>query len=164
MKKLKYILLLFPLLISAQQLHLNVGVLDIQDRRDGTALSWNVGYAHYFKSFGVGTNYRYSQMLWDNYFTAELTLKYRVEERNYRFDAGVGAGYNFDDFDIHPLVTLRNSFKIDEGTWINIDLDNAYRNSKENYGGGWRFETYLLVGLSLDVDWVKKPRRPKRFF
>lgn len=162
--KLLHTLLLFPIM-AIGQLHLQIGVLDIQDRQDGSTLAWDVGYTQLFERVGIGANLRYSQMLWDTYYTAELNVKYRVvDEEVYRFEVGAGAGYNFDDIDIHPTVTVRNAIRVDEGTWLNFDFDNAYRNSKE--GGGRRFETYLMVGIGLDVTRIgqRKLRKIKRFY
>ena len=170
MKTIKYILLAIACLLSISmgaQLHMNVGVVDIQDRMDGSTISWDVGYTQFFDRVGFGANVRYTGVMGDNYYTAELNLKQRViNEEVYRFDWGLGIGYNFDDYDVHPLATVRNSIRIDEGTWINIDFDNAYRQSKDFNGGGWRFETYLMFGISLDVTRVgqRNLKKIKRFY
>ncbi|WP_036383985.1 hypothetical protein [Muricauda sp. MAR_2010_75] len=145
MKKTFYILLILPTIISAQ-LHLNAGVVDIQDRLDGNTLSWDVGHTEFIGKIGVGANFRSTMVKNDSYFTTELNIKYRIEERNYRLDVGPGIGYNIEHQAIYPLITIRNSFKVGEDTWINVDFDNAYR-------GG--FETYLMVGFGLDINWLR---------
>lgn len=153
-------------LTARAQLHLNVGVVDVQDRMDGSTLAWDSGYTQFFGRTGVGANIRSTNMAGDNYYTGEALLKYRIGENRYRLDIGAGAGYNFDDRDLHPVATVRNSFRLDEGTWINIDFDNSYRNSRDWNAGGWRFETYLMVGIGLDVTRLgqRKLKKIKRFF
>lgn len=158
------IAILFPI-IAFGQIHLMGGVVDIQDRMDGSALAWDAGYTQFLGKFGMGANFRSTQIMGDGYYTLEGNLKYRVvNERIYRMDISGGVGWNLDESDIHPVVGLRNAVRIDEGTWLTFDFDNSYRNSQDFSGGGWRFETYLLVGLSLDVKWQKNLKRKKRFF
>ncbi|MBO0323510.1 hypothetical protein J0X14_14470 [Muricauda sp. CAU 1633] len=157
-------LILFPFLVSAQ-IHLNIGIVDIQDRLDGNTMAWDVGYSQFFERVGIGANFRSTQIKGDGYFTLEGNVRYRmVEERIYRSEISAGAGWNLDEHDIHPIVGLRNAVRIDEGTWLTVDFDNSYRNSQDWNGGGWRFETYLLIGISLDVKWQRNLRKRKRFF
>lgn len=161
--------ILLGLLLSSSamfgQVHLNVGVVDIQNRMDGASLGWNVGYTKFFNRVGFGASYREASFYGDNYGTIELNIKQRVvDERIYRFEWGIGAGYNLDEFDVHPISYVRNSIRIDEGVWVNLDFDNAYRNSKDWNGGGWRFETYLLVGFSMDLKWQSRLKKIKRFY
>jgi hypothetical protein len=134
------------------QMHLNVGVVDIEDRLGGSTMTWNTGYTHFFGDIGGGANVRYTGIRGDGYYGGELLAKYRFDEQRYRFDAGLGGGYNFNEGDVYPVATIRNSFKLGDGTWLNLDFDNTYRNSKDVLRSGWRLETYLMIGVSLDVD------------
>lgn len=163
MKPLIYILILFPF-IGFCQFHITGGVVDVSERRDGNTMAWEVGYTQIFKRLGLTANFRHTTMNLDNYYTAELLLKNRIEQKGYRLDLGIGGGYNFDDFDIHPVATIENQFRLDEGVWLMVALDVAYRDSKDILKEGYRFETYLMVGLVLDVKWQRKLRKMKRFF
>lgn len=163
MKTLIYILILFPF-IGLSQLHITGGVVDVSERSDGNTMAWEVGYTQIFESqLGITGNFRSTTMNLDNYYTAELLLKNRIEQKGYRLDLGVGGGYNFDDFDIHPVATIENQFRLDEGVWLMVALDGAYRDSKDILKEGYRFETYLMVGLVLDVKWQKHLGK-RRFF
>lgn len=156
--------LLLPLVLFSQ-LHLSAGIVDVQDRLDGNAFAWDVGHSLFFNKVGVGGNYRSTRIKGDSYYTLEGNLRYRfVDDMIFRTEITAGAGWNLDEHDIHPIVGLRNAVRIDEGTWLTVDFDNSYRNSQDWNGGGWRFETYLLVGISLDVKWQKNLRKRKRFF
>lgn len=164
MKTLIYILILFPF-IGFCQFHITGGVVDVSERRDGNTMVWEVGYTQIFESrLGITANFRSTTMNLDNYYTAELILKNRIEQKGYRLDLGVGGGYNFDDYDIHPVATIENQFRLDEGVWLMVALDGVYRDSKDILKEGYRFETYLMVGLVLDVKWQRKLRKMKRFF
>lgn len=157
MKKTNVILLILAVLVwglffsvtARAQLHVNVGVVDVSGRLDGTNLAWDTGYTHFMGRTGAGANLRYTSTLSGNYYTAEALVKHRVSDGGYRLDAGAGTGYNFDNGDIHPLVVVRSSFRLEEGTWLNLDFDNSFR--KVAGQGKWRTETYLMVGLSVDI-------------
>lgn len=165
MKKALFILLFCSMSIHAQ-LHLDVGFVDVQDRMDGNVIAWQIGYDQFYGHYGFGANVRYTGINGDNYYTSELYAKYRLVDNLYRLDLGGGAGYNFDDLDIHPIVSVRNSLRLEEGTWLNLELANAFRNSKDWNGGGWRSETYIMFGIGVDVTRMgqRKLKKIKRFF
>lgn len=167
MKNPLYIILmiLLPMAVSSQ-LHINVGVVDIQKRMDGNTLAWEAGYTQFLDRIGFSANARYTGVVGDNYYSLESYLKIRVADRGYRLDVGGGAGWNLDEHDFYPMAHIRNSFRIDEGTWINIDFDNAFRKSQDWNGGGLRSETYLMLGIGLDVTRLgqRNLKKHKRFF
>lgn len=166
MKNILFTLLLIPFL-GTSQAHITVGFVDIQDRMDGSTVAWSVGYTQFINRTGIGGNFRYTGFYGDNYYTGELHLKYRViEEKLFRFELGAAGGYNFDDKDIHPLVTSKVAVRLDPGAWFSVGLENAYRDSGDWNGGGWRHETYLMFGFNLDVTRLgqRKLKKIKRFY
>lgn len=137
--------------------------MDVQDRMDGNVLAWDAGHSQFFNRIGFGVNFRSTQIMGDAYYTLEANVRYRaVDERIFRTEFTAGSGYNLDEHDMHPILGIRNSVRIDEGTWLTMDFDNSRRNSKDWNGGGWRFETYLLIGVSIDVKWRNDLRKRKR--
>lgn len=150
MKKIVFILL-FSSSLCFSQLHLNVGVVEIHNRKDGYTITSEIGYTYFKNKIGVGLNYRNTSVRGDIYDTFEIHSKYRfVNNKKYRFDIGFGGGFNIDEKDVHPIVTTRNSIRILDNLWLNINLDNFYRNSKDIIKPGWRVETYFTAGVSMN--------------
>ena len=150
MKKIVLVLLLIPFFVKAQ-LHVGFGAVDVHERQDGYTIASQIGYTHFFNRIGAGANYRNTSIRGDIYYTLESQIRYRLANNpKYRMDIGFGAGYNLDDYDVHPLGSLRNSIKIYDNLWVDLSIDNAYRNSKDIIKPGWRWETYLMFGFSMD--------------
>lgn len=159
-----YILFLFPIVLSAQ-FHINIGYVDIEDKKDKNPIAWNIGYDQYFKNFGAGINVRYTGITGDNYYSLESNIKHRIiNEGKYRMDIGGVFGHNLDDKDFYTGATLNNSIRIDPGTWITFGIDNNHR--KPKYWNKWRNETYLTFGVSLDItkEGQKNLSKNKRFY
>ncbi len=156
MKILKYILLLLPMLASAQ-LYLSAGAYDAQKRADGNTIAWKVGYDKFIGKIGLGALYRYSGGATDNFYSPEVIAKFRIGERAYRLDLGGGAGMNLDTDEIYPLMTVRNSFRIGEGTWLAVDFEHAFNDLQI---------TYLTAGFAMDITRIgqRKLKKIKRFY
>ncbi|MFC4219038.1 hypothetical protein [Flagellimonas marina] len=168
MKKIRFILLLAPLWATAQ-LHMNIGVADVSQRMDGNTSAWSVGLSHFLENnIGISGNVRYTLLNTDNYYTGEFYVKYRFGERRHRFEIGPGMGYNVDDGDIHPIVHIRNSFRVGRDLWLTVDFDNAIRRGYLDGEATFtkaRRETYFMFGLSMDIDYSifeREPKRPKK--
>lgn len=147
------LILLFSLTVKGQ-LSFNLGVVDIENTLEGANLSYQVGYTQFFESFGAGANYRYIGYSGDNYHGGDVFVKYRLDEEFYRLDVGGGVNWTPELSEVSPMLTVTNSFKIEDGFYVNLVFENIFRE---------RSETFFGVGISLDVK-LNRDYRKIRFF